>query len=94
MSWRTPCSLKWLIVKHSRLQGEIELLHREAEVLKERVEENRQRLERAERSLLAVDTTLGMHEIQVDTAEIAAVVPQVNKRAHKQGDLTRKMMRL
>ena len=91
MSWRTPSSLKWLIVKHSRLQGEIELLRREAEVLEVRVEENRQSLERAERSLLALETTLGMHEIQVDTGEIAAVIPQVNKRVYKHGDLTRKL---
>lgn len=91
MSWRTPSSLKWLIVKHSRLQGEIELLRREAEVLRVRAEENRQNLERTERSLLALETTLSLHEVQVDVGEIAAVIPQVNKRVYKHGDLTRKL---
>ncbi|MFB9038298.1 hypothetical protein ACULL3_02340 [Xanthomonas arboricola pv. corylina] len=91
MTWRTPSSLKWLIVKHSRLQGEIELLHREAAELDVQVIAHRQRLEKAERSLLAIETSLGMHEVQVDVAEIAAVRPHVNRACFRHGDLTRNL---
>ncbi|WP_340568904.1 hypothetical protein [Stenotrophomonas sp. G106K1] len=86
MTWRTPSSLKWLIVKHSRLQGEIELLRREADELDAQVVEQRQRLERAERNLLAIETSLGMHEVQVDVCEIAAVIPHVNQPFYRHGD--------
>ncbi|MEA9479271.1 hypothetical protein VC290_02420 [Xanthomonas campestris] len=91
MTWRTPSSLKWLIVKHSRLQGEVELLRREAEELDSQVVAQRQRLERAEKNLLAIETSLGMHEVQVDVGDIAAVIPHVNQPIYRHGDLTRNL---
>lgn len=91
MTWRTPSSLKWLIAKHSRLLGEIGLLRREAAELDAQMIAHRQRWERAERSLLATEASLGMHEVQVDVGDITVVRPHVNRPCFRPGDLTRNL---
>jgi hypothetical protein len=91
MTWRTPPSLKWLIVKHSRLQGELVLLECQATALDIQVAEQKQRIEDARQNLLAIERALTLHEIQVEPDEIARVVPHANKQLYEHGDLTRKI---
>lgn len=91
MTWRTPSFLKWLIVKHSRLQGELMLLERQATELDIQVAKHRQRLEDARQSIVAIERALTLHDIKVDPDDIARVVPNTNEPLYKYGDLTRKI---
>lgn len=89
MTWRTPSSLKWLIVKHSRLQGELELLQRQSTELDRQAAEQRQRVDEAKRNLQAIERALGLHDIKVDPNDIQGVQPHVEKPLYKHGDLSR-----
>lgn len=89
MTWRTPSSLKWLIVKHSRLQGELELLQRQSTELDKQAAEQRERVAEAKRNLQAIERALGLHDIKVDPNDIQGVQPHVEKPLYKHGDLSR-----
>lgn len=60
---RTPSSLKWLITKYARVQGELQSLQKKHEAQKERMAA----LRREEEALREV---LKLHEIQVAPTEI------------------------
>ncbi len=92
MTWRTPSSLKWLIDKHSRLQGEVSLLERQFAELDRQAAEHRRLWEDAKRNLQVIECALGMHEIKVDPEDIEQVQPHVNKPMYRHGAMTRKIL--
>ncbi len=97
MTWRTPPSLKWLIVKRSRISGLIEKLTHEQTTLAARLEHLGGLLPRLHRQLQSLDDTFGLHEIQIEPAEIAPVAPQQKAKILPLGQMSRillKVMRL
>jgi len=89
MTWRTPPSLKWLIVKRSRLSGQLERLAPELEAAKDKFEQMSARVERLKKQLEALDQTFLLHDIQIDPTEIESVVPQRRQRLLPPGQLGR-----
>lgn len=89
MTWKTPPSLKWLIVKHSRLQGTLKTLEDEAQELQLKLDALQPQIDQAKSDLAAVEQTLGLHEIKVDASDIASVVPHANRALYRHGDVTR-----
>jgi len=86
MSNRIPPSLKWLIDKRARLDGEIVALEksirqfeqlsgkfRKLEQLIKRVEVLISELEESRVNLAAIDRALGLHDIQVEIENIAPI---------------------
>jgi hypothetical protein len=94
MTWRTPPSLKWLIVKRSRLSGEIQKLDAECAVLKEQFDRLEDRANKLRRHLSSLDHTFQLHEIQVEPTELAIVVPHWNQRIFPHGQMSRHIHRL
>jgi chromosome segregation ATPase len=94
MTWKTPPSLKWLIVKRSRLSGEVQNLEAERATLKEQVQQIENRLTRLNSLLGSLDHTFQLHEIQINPTEIATVVPQKNKRILPPGQMSRQIRRI
>lgn len=91
MTWRTPSSLKWLIVRHSRQQGVLHLQERQAGKLQEQLDAALQSIAETKANLEAIERTLTLHEIPVNVAEIEAIVPQLNPRLFTFGELTRRI---
>lgn len=59
MTWRTPSSFKWLLVKHSRLQREVTMLVRQSADSDRQAAEHRRLLEEAKRNLQAIECGAG-----------------------------------
>lgn len=78
----TPSSLKWLITKYARVQGELQSLEKKHEALKERTAVLR-------REAKALREVLGLHEIQVDPNDIQPKTPHLYKRILAHGQATR-----
>lgn len=91
MTWRTPSALKWLIVKHSRLQGTLVKLEREAQELQTMLDAQKARIAGVKGKIAAVEQTLELHEIRIDVRDIACVVPHDNPSTYKHGEMTRKI---
>lgn len=91
MTWKTPSALKWLIVKHSRLQGVLATLEREAQELQEKLDAQQVKIAGVKSKLAAVEQTLELHEIKVGVNDIAPVVPHANAAAYKYGEMTRRI---
>lgn len=91
MTWRTPPSLKWLIVRHSRQQGVLHLQERQAGKLREQLHSVLQSIAETKANLEAIERTLALHEIPVNVVEIEATVPQLNPRLFAFGELTRRI---
>jgi hypothetical protein len=94
MTWKTPSSLKWLIVKRSRLSGEVQNLEAQRASLKEQLRQIESRLVTVGSLLSSLDQTFQLHEIQVEPTEIAPVVPQKNKRILPPGQMSRQIRRI
>lgn len=92
MTWRTPPSLKWLIDKHSRLQGVLQILERQSTESDRQAAEHRKLVADAQRNLLAIECALGMHEIKVDPLDIQGIRPHLNKPMYRHGDLTKQII--
>jgi len=93
MTWRTPPSLKWLIVKRSRTSGLISRLTEERDSLSARLDRINQLIPRLERQLQALDVTFELHDIQIEPTDIAPVVPHKAVRLLPFGQLGRVMLR-
>lgn len=76
MAWRTPSSLKWLILKRSSIAGELQQLEAEYVRVGQRQEYLSNRISEARFNLSAIDSTLALHEIQIEPSEIASTRPQ------------------
>jgi len=87
MTWRTPPSLKWLIVKRSRLSGQLERLAPDLESTKDQFEQLSARLARLRKQLEALDQTLLLHDIQIGPTGIEPVVPHRRQRLFPNGQL-------
>lgn len=94
MAWRTPPSLKWLIVKRSRLSGEIQKLDAECAVLKEQFERLEDRANKLRQHLCSLDHTFQLHEVQVEPTELAIIVPHWNQRIFPHGQMSRHIRRI
>ena len=86
---KTPPSLKWLIDKRIRLAGKVldagkrsGALHADLELLRSEMEEAIHRLQ-------AVDTTMGLHEIQIEPTELKTIRPRRNTALLPYGQLSR-----
>lgn len=93
MTWRTPPSLKWLIVKRSRTSGLVSRLIEEREALSDRLERVTQLVSRLERQLQALDVTFELHDIQIEPTDIAPVVPHKAVKLLPFGQMSRVMLR-
>jgi hypothetical protein len=69
MTWRTPPSLKWLIVKRSRISGLIRRFSDERVELSARLDRINQPTARLERQLQALDVTFELHDIQIEPTD-------------------------
>jgi hypothetical protein len=94
MTWKTPPSLKWLIVKRSRLSGEVQNLEAQRASLKEQVQQIEHRLLTLSSLLASLDHTFQLHEIQLDPTEIATVIPQKNKWLLPPGQMSRQIRKI
>lgn len=93
MSWRTPSSLKWLIVKRSRLSGSLSQMMAEEAKLHEELGALQRRIDKASRDLAGVDHVLGLHELSIEPGSITPVVPKRAKALTKYGHMTRLIYR-
>lgn len=93
MTWRTPPSLKWLIVKRARLAGTLEALHKKSTQLRAELAELEIRVASAGQNLAAIDQALTLHEIQVEPENISAIRPKSDKKLFSQGHLSRHILR-
>jgi hypothetical protein len=89
MTWRTPPSLKWLIVKRSRISGRIEKLTEEQDSLVARLDHLNGLIPRLRGQVRALDETFGLHDIQVEPTEIAPVTPHQGAMVLPFGQMSR-----
>jgi len=89
MTWRTPPSLKWLIVKRSRISGRIEKLAEEQDSLVARLDHLKGLISRLRGQLRALDETFGLHDIQIEPTEIAPVTPHQEAMVLPFGQMSR-----
>lgn len=92
MTWRTPSSLKWLIVRRSRISGALLSLDAEKKRLLDRLATVEGRATALRQHLAALDHTFQLHEIQMEPAEILPVKPQRRKRLMPPGQLGRAIL--
>lgn len=92
MTWRTPSSLKWLIVKRSRISGALLSLDAEKERLLDRLATIERRSDAFRQKLSALDQTFSLHEIEVEPGEIRPVQPQRRQRLMAHGQLGRAIL--
>lgn len=88
MSNRIPSSLKWLIDKRARLDGEIRKTRASLNNAQRLIDE----LSKLETDLEAIDRSLGLHEIKVDLANIAPVRGHYVRIKLPHGELTRSVL--
>lgn len=89
MSWRTPSSLKWLIIKRSRLSGELERLLPKLDALRAEFEQMEATMNGLRDQLAALDQTFLLHDIQIDPRGIEPVIPHRHPRLFPNGHMGR-----
>lgn len=92
MAWRTPPSLKWLIVNRSRLSGALAQIDSRRAKLLQRLADLDDRAEVLRGQLSALDQTFELHEIQVRPEGIRPVRPQGRERLMPPGRLGRAIL--
>lgn len=85
MTPKIPSSLKWLIDKRARLDGEIQKTRASLSTAKRLLDELRE----LEESLAAIDRSLGMHEIQIEIENIPTIRSHYVRINLPRGELTR-----
>lgn len=90
---KTPSSLKWLIDKRIRLAGKLIEAEKRSGILHADLELIRGELEEAAHRLQAIDTAMGLHEIQIEPSELQAIRPRRNKPLLPHGQLSRILLR-
>lgn len=75
MSYKIPPSLNWLINKHARISGEIIKIQKRLTKVSLLVD----RLRELEKNLEAVNSSLRLHEIQIDAKNIKPIRPTRKK---------------
>jgi len=88
MSNRIPPSLNWLIDKRARISGEIEKTRRSLKQAQSLIVE----LEDLETKLKAIDTTLQLHDIQVDIGLIKPITSNYYRLKIPHGELTKSIL--
>ncbi len=88
MSNRIPPSLNWLIDKRARVSGEIEKTKRSLKQAQLLIAE----LEELEAKLKAIDTTLNLHDIQVDISLIKPITSSYYRLKIPYGELTKSIL--
>jgi len=88
MANRIPPSLNWLIDKRARISGEIEKTRRSLKQAQSLIDE----LEDLETKLKAIDTTLQLHDIQVDIGLIKPITSNYYRLKIPHGELTRSIL--
>ncbi|MDP3744601.1 MAG: hypothetical protein Q8Q76_09730 [Methylotenera sp.] len=88
MANRIPPSLMWLINKRARLAGEIiqtkKALHKVQHIVS--------KLRNLEKSLETIDSSLKLHDIQVDLENIKPIRPQTYRMKFPRGYISRYVM--
>lgn len=88
MTGRLPPSLNWLIDKRARLDGEIKKMQDAVNCARQLIQE----LSTIEEDLRAVDRTLKLHIIQVETENISPIRSHYNRVKLPYGELTRLLL--
>ena len=88
MSSRIPPSLKWLIDKRARINGEILKTKKSVARAQSLLDE----LSKLEEKLAAVDVTLSLHEIEFDKSLISPIRSQYTRIKLPHGELTRSVL--
>ncbi len=88
MTNRIPPSLNWLIDKRARISGEIEKTRRSLKKAQLIIKE----LEELELKLRAIDTTLELHDIEVDVSLIAPILSNEIRIQIPHGELTKSIL--
>jgi hypothetical protein len=88
MSNRIPPSLNWLIDKRARISGEIEKTRRSLKQAQSLIGE----LENLESKLKAIDTTLQLHDIQINIGLIKPIASKYYRLKIPHGDLTKSIL--
>ncbi|KAF0206369.1 MAG: hypothetical protein FD173_219 [Gallionellaceae bacterium] len=85
MTTRIPPSLKWLINKRARLQGDIAKAEKE---LTELIKLKQRDIQSLRNNLASVDNTIRLHEIRIDPTLIRPIRGPTNSRFFAHGGLT------
>jgi hypothetical protein len=88
MTSKIPSSLKWLIDKRARLDGEIKKTRASLTSAKQLIEE----LSKLEDDLAAIDRSLGLHEIQVEVEHIQPIRSHYVRVKLPHGELTKSIL--
>lgn len=92
MTWKTPSSLKWLINKHARQQGEIARLEKELAEEKQKLDESYAvAIARKQVALKSIEDVMRLHELYVDPDIIAPVAPRLHEPLFQRGEVTRSL---
>lgn len=93
MAWRTPSSLKWLIVKRARLSGRLLQLEAERDQLQNQLNGLNVRTEKIRDQLTALDQIFDLHEVEVNPESITPIKPHRRSRLLPHGQLSRAVLR-
>jgi|SRR5579883_2101103 len=93
MAANTPSSLKWLIGKQIRLNGQIQRKRELLEQARILVTHHRTDIKRLEHDLAAIETAMGLHEIRIHPSDLAPVRPHYTHRVLRHGEMTRIILR-
>ncbi|MDP3210111.1 MAG: hypothetical protein CTY35_14810 [Methylotenera sp.] len=88
MSNRIPPSLNWLIDKRARISGEVEKTRRSLKQAQSLIDE----LKDLEIKLNAIDTTLQLHDIQIDIGLIKPISSNYYRLKIPHGELTKSIL--
>ena len=88
MANKIPSSLKWLIDKRARLDGEIQKTRQAAARARELIQE----LRAVEKDLAAIDRALKLHDLEVDVQFVRPVRSHYNRIKAPHGLLTRALL--
>lgn len=88
MTPKIPSSLKWLIDKRARLQGEIQKTRASLATAKQLIEE----LSKLEADLAAIDHSLGLHEIRIQIEHIQPIRSHYVRIKLPRGELTKSIL--
>lgn len=88
MTSKIPSSLKWLIDKRARLDGEIKKTRASLAIAKQLIDE----LSKLEEDLAAIDRSLGLHEVLVEVEHIQPVRSQYVRVKLPRGELTKSIL--
>ena len=92
---RTPPSLKWLIDRRGRIDGEIKKIERslaKCQRLAATCQQLADQLEPLKDLLYSIDKTLSLHDIQIDPALIPSIWGQDTRIRLPHGELTRSIL--